>query len=119
MAGVYLKLKCEEKREDIFTLGEQLGRELNNRGAEKIGENERFLGGSMAYFLAFERYYLRNGSYASLSIMLTESGNVQTADIVGSGGGAGIFNFSLGANTDFLGMAADILQKFGFVFEEE
>lgn len=51
---------------------------------------------------------------ATLTIMLTETGNEQTADIIGSGGGEGILNFSLGANASFASMAFDILQQCGF-----
>ncbi|MBR7146608.1 MAG: hypothetical protein IKD11_02685 [Oscillospiraceae bacterium] len=119
MASVHLKLRCGAKCGDLFAVGERLTEELIGRGAEKICENEHFLGGGTAYFLAFERFYMRNGSYASLSVMLTDNGEMQTADIVGSGGGEGIFNIGLGANTNFAGMAADVLQKCGFAFEEE
>jgi len=67
--------------------------------------------------LSFEKYFMRNGSYASLTVLLTENGNVQTADIIGSGGGEGIFNLSWGANSDFADMAERVLSKNGFAIE--
>ena len=39
---------------------------------------------------------------------------VQTADIVGSGGGEGLWNFSYGANAEFADMAVEVLQEYGF-----
>ncbi len=117
MASIYLSLRSSEKREELFALAEELKRELNQKGAEKLCESEKFIGGGSVYFLSFERFYFRNGSYASLSVMLTDDGETQTADIVGSGGGEGIFNIGLGANTDFAEMAAQVLKRHGFVPE--
>ncbi len=117
MPSIHMSLTCGEKRKNVFELGEQIKTELNNKGAEFLCESEKLLGAAAVYFLAFERYYFRNGSYASLSVMLTESGEEQTADIVGSGGGEGIFNIGWGANTNFAEMAADVLRKNGFVAE--
>lgn len=82
--------------------------------AELVSESWRSLPGASAVLLSFERYYFRNGSYASLAVMLTEQENLQTADIIGSGGGEGLFNISWGANSDFANMAAGLLQKYGF-----
>ena len=39
---------------------------------------------------------------------------MQTADIVGSGGGEGLWNFSYGANAEFADMAVEVLQEYGF-----
>lgn len=85
--------------------------------AEPVGKSWRYSGDSCAMMLNFEKMYFRNGSYASLAVMLTDFDGVQTADIVGSGGGEGLFNISWGANREFADDAADILRKMGF--EEE
>ena len=69
--------------------------------------------------LSFERYYWRNESTASLTIMLTEHDNIQTADVIASAGGRGIFNISRGANSDFAQDASDILERHGFKKEQE
>ncbi len=117
MASLHMSFRCGEKHSNIFEIGDELKRELTERGAEKLCESEKFIGGGSVYFLAFERFYFRNGSYASLSVMLTENGETQTADVVGSGGGEGIFNLSWGANTNFAEMAADVLRRHGFEAE--
>lgn len=64
--------------------------------------------------LVYEKYFFRNGSYANLTILLSEQDGKQTADLIGSGGGEGLFNFSWGANSNFAGTAAKILEKYGF-----
>ena len=83
--------------------------------ANLIAENKRIFGNVNVILLSFEKYFMRNGSYVqALRFLLTENGNVQTADIIGSGGGRGYFNFSWGANSDFADMAERVLSKNGF-----
>ena len=41
--------------------------------------------------LVYEKYFFRVNSYASLTVLLTEQGETQTAQIVSSGGGDGGF----------------------------
>ena len=86
--------------------------------AELISENWRGLDGFNVVLLSFERLFFRNGSYASLAILLTEYGDMQTADIVASGGGECLFNISWGANSDFADMASALLEENGFEEEE-
>lgn len=81
---------------------------------ELVTESLRYFDHCKVVLLFFEKYYFRNGSYANLTIMLTETEESQTADIIGSGGGEGIFNISWGANTDFAEAAESILANRGF-----
>ena len=85
--------------------------------AEPIGKTCRSCSGGHAVMLNFEKLYFRNGSYAGLAVLLTDFNGLQTADIVGSGGGEGIFNFSWGANAEFADDAAQILRGMGFTDE--
>ena len=82
----------------IKSLVSALKRDLD---ADLITESCRAFSGAYAVLLCFEKYYFRNNSYAGLTIMLTEEQENQTADIIGFGGGNGLFNFSLGANSNF------------------
>ena len=75
--------------------------------------------GNQVILFSGERYFFRNGSYASLTVMLTEFDGMQTADIIGSGGGEGLFNISLFANSDFAESAEKVLQSYGFTTVEE
>ena len=94
MASVVKKMECYNIRKSV--------------------KDFKVLGNAFVMLLSFERYYWRNGSYASLTVMLTDDGQMQTADIVGSGGGEGLWNFSYGANAEFADMAVEVLQEYGF-----
>lgn len=110
MSSVNIKMQGDKSR-SINQLAGILKSEIN---AELVCESQRSLDGVSLVLLSFEKYYMRNGSYASLTVMLTESENTQTADIIGSGGGEGIFNISWGANSEFAEMAERVLYRYGF-----
>ena len=103
---------------DLQEIANQLWKDLPDM-AELIGIYSHGIPGNQAVLLSCEKYFFRNGSYASLNVMLTEFDGVQTADIVGSGGGEGLFNISLFANSDFAGGAEKVLQGYGFTTVEE
>lgn len=64
--------------------------------------------------LVFERYYMRTGSYASLTVAVTGDEETVYVDGIGSGGGGGIFNISWGSESNFVERLADILEEKGF-----
>jgi len=82
--------------------------------AELVSESCQEFDKAAVILLCFEKYYFRNGSYASLTVMLTEYESKQTADIIGFGGGAGILNISYGANSNFTNIAKNLLVEHGF-----
>lgn len=110
MAGVFTKMNGSGEQ-SIAAVAAALKNEIN---AELVAESRRAVGGANVVLLSFEKYYMRNSSYASLTVMLTECGSVKTADIIGSGGGGGIFNISWGANSEFADDAERILIRYGF-----
>ncbi len=114
MSSVNIKMKGDKSKE-IKQLAGILKGEIN---AELVCDSRRCLDDVSVILLSFEKYYMRNGSYASLTVMLTESENAQTADIIGSGGGEGIFNISWGANSEFADMAERVLYRYGFSEEK-
>ncbi len=70
---------------------------------------------SSSYLLVFEKFYYRNSSRASLSIMVTEVDEIITVDVAGSGGGQGvIFRFNWGAESNFVSLVSDALLGLGF-----
>lgn len=115
MASEIIKMQCDCKVKDIQELCDILGKEIS---AEFLHKKVVEMGTGTAILLAFEKYYFRTGSYTSLTIMLTEDRLVQTADIIGSGGGGGMFNFDWGSNASFANKAADVLKQYGFRIEE-
>ena len=83
-------------------------------GAEQISKTELIINDVVIWTLAYEKYYFRTGSYTSISIVLTEHEQEQTACVVSAGGGAGIANQSLGANRKFAKECVKVLESCGF-----
>ena len=98
---------------DLSEVARQLWHELP-QSLEIICMKEREGQGGQAILLSCEKYFFRNGNYASLNVMLTEFDGVQRADIVGSGGGNGLTNFSWWANDELAEDAQHILEGMGF-----
>ena len=115
MASEIIKLQCDCKVKDIEELCDIIGKEII---AEFLHKKVVEMGTGTVILLAFEKLYFRVESYVSLTIMLTEDRLVQTADIIGSGGGGGLFNFDWGANASFANSAAEILKQYGFCLIE-
>lgn len=87
-------------------------------GAEQISKSVQTVGGVTIWTLAYEKYYFRAGSYTSLTVVLTEHGEEQTACVVASGGGAGLVNHSLGAKRNFAKACVRALESCGFTVTE-
>lgn len=81
---------------------------------EKIADIRRESQSMQMILLGFEKYFMRNGGYTSVQILLMQTPEGQTADIVGSGGGTGVFNISWGSNRSFAEEVEDILKESGF-----
>lgn len=82
-----------------------LGAELANQVSYQLGETKVLL-------MTYECWFLRTGSYASLSVLLTEYQGFQGAYAVSSGGKE--IMFSLGAETRFADEAKAVLEELGF-----
>jgi len=102
-------VELESMAEEIC---DAIGAELITKDVVDLGE------GKKSVLIAFEEYFFRNSQYASLNIMLTDDGYVQTAVVVGSGGGSGLTNISWGANKSFAKRGTNVLEKLGFVEDE-
>ena len=79
-----------------------------------VAELSLEVNGVKVLLLILERYYMRNGSMAVSTVQIIDSGEVQQATIIGTGGGEGLMNISLGANQDFARRVAKVLAKLGF-----
>lgn len=111
MSNQVIQMRNRRRWKSVEDLAYLLRDEIN---ADMIFGKPCQIGGGDVALLCFERMYFRNGSYASLAVMLTDDGEVQTADIIGYGGGGGLGNFSWGANRNFAEMAEEVLRKQGF-----
>lgn len=88
-------------------------------GAEQVFHQELSFDSTDVWLLVYEKYYFRTNSYASLTILLTEQGTRQTAQIVATGGGSGMANNSLGANRQFARQCVQALEECGFCVDPE
>ena len=87
-------------------------------GAEQISKSECVINGVTIWTLAYEKYFFRTGSYASVTVVLTEFDQEQTAVVVASGGGQGMVNHSYGANRNFAKACVLALEACGFTITE-
>lgn len=101
----------------IRELVDMLKRKLQDKSVILVSEIWREAHGLDIALLSFERYYFRNNSYAGLSVMLTESEETQTADVIGFGGGTGLLNVSFWANSETSELAEKLLREHGFESE--
>lgn len=85
-----------------------------NRGTEQVCKTVQNINDVEIWTLVYEKFFFRNGSYASLTIVLTEFADKQTAVLAASGGGEGIFNFSWFAEQDYVNSCANALKECGF-----
>lgn len=98
----------------IDELADMLKQQIERQDAELVTESQRSGGECKVVLLVFEKYFWRTGSSAGLTILLTETDGKQTADIIGSAGGEGLFNVSWGVNADFAAIAINLLEGQGF-----
>lgn len=106
-------MECKNPVKSIDELAAVIKQELDF-DSDLLYETKKYFGEDSTMLLCFEKYFMRNGSYASLTVMLAEKGGVQTADIIATGGGSGILNISWGANDSFAEKAVKLLKKYGF-----
>lgn len=62
----------------------------------------------------YDKYFMRNGNRASLSLTIAGNGNSIFISAIGAGGGSGvIFNFSLGAETEMVEFVENCISNMG------
>ena len=89
------------------------------KGAEQVFHQEMRFDRTVVWLLVYEKYFFRVNSYASLTVLLTEQGETQAAQIVSSGGGYSMSNNSLGANQRFAKECVQALEEAGFSVDTE
>ncbi len=81
---------------------------------ELVTRIDKTIASSNITLLVYEKFYMRVSSYVSLTILIVEDEAGQTIELIGSGGGNGIFGIDWGANSAFAGSAKLILVEKGF-----
>lgn len=104
-----------DQTDSLAHIASALERQLNY---EKAADIRRETASVQMILLVYEKYFFRSGGYASAQIVLMQTPEGQTADVIGSGGGAGIFNMNMGSNEEFANEVVELLKKQGFSLAE-
>ena len=113
MSSAIIKMKRGSET-DLAEVSKSILDDFKGDVAELSMEQMSEVNGVKVLLLILERYYMRNGSMAVSTVQIIDSGEVQQATIIGTGGGEGLMNISLGANQDFARRVAKVLAKLGF-----
>lgn len=110
MAGTTITMKTN-KRKTLQEIHAEIHYIVD---AEQVSKTEQTVNGVTIWTLAYEKYFFRTGSFTSVTVVLTEHENEQTACVIASGGGTGMVNHSLGANRRFAKECVEKLEGCGF-----
>ena len=114
MAGATIRMTAKKQ----YSLQEIHEKIHYIEGAEQISKSAQTINDVTIWTLAYEKFFLRTGSYTSVTVVLTEYDAIQTACIVASGGGNGLVNHSYGANRNFAKACVQVLERCGFTVIE-
>ena len=82
---------------------------------QAVGTYGCAFGDARVILRVYEKYYIRNSSRASLTVLMTSRNDTVDVKIVSSGGSASaVMKFSWGAEEDFAGVAESALCQIGF-----
>ena len=110
MAGTTITMKTN-KRKTLQEIHAEIHYIVD---AEQVSKTEQTVNGVTIWTLAYEKYFFRTSSFTSMTVVLTEHEDEQTACIVSSGGGTGMVNHSYGANRRFARECMEKLEACGF-----
>lgn len=101
---------------DFQTIVGQLDSDIRQSGLsmELVDESNFRNGNVQVAIRVYDKYFMRNGNRASLSVTIVASGNIIFISAIGAGGGKGvIFNFSLGAESELTDIVAESISQMG------
>ncbi len=70
-------------------------------------------GDATIWLYMYDKYYMRNSSRAALTLQIIGNSEKANVTAISAGGGTGlIFNFSYGAEADFVGVVEDLIDSY-------
>jgi hypothetical protein len=96
------------------TVINRLHEDIMNSGISMnlVDESNYAIGDTNIAVRVYDKYFMRNGSRASLSLTVVGHGNEIFVSAIGAGGGQGIiFNFSLGAESDMVAVVEESINR--------
>lgn len=91
-----------------------LQQDIANSGVSMklVDESDYRMGETKVAVRVYDKYYMRNGNRASLSLTVVGANRNIYISAIGAGGGSGIFvNFSLGAETEMVAIVQKSVGK--------
>ncbi|EHQ91009.1 DUF6054 family protein [Desulfosporosinus youngiae] len=92
----------------------RLETDIGNSGLtmKLVDESNYAAGDTNIAVRVYDKYFMRNGNRASLSLTIAGRGNNIFISAIGAGGGQGIlFNFSLGAEDDMVAIVQKSIER--------
>jgi hypothetical protein len=92
----------------------RLDYDINNNGIsmQLVDESNYSYNDVNIAIRVYDKYFMRNGNRASLSLTLVGSGNSIFVSAIGAGGGQGVlFNFSLGAEEEMVEIVRECIDR--------
>ncbi|NCB50606.1 MAG: hypothetical protein EOM54_01810 [Clostridia bacterium] len=101
---------------NFYNIVNQLNEDILNSGLSMnlVDESNYEKADTKVAVRVYDKYFMRNGNRASLSLAVVDGGNEIFITAVGAGGGQGVFiNFSLGAESELTDIVADSVGRMG------
>lgn len=109
MVALQANIGIEDAKEHVRHAITRLGMSV-----ETAGKIERSLGDSELYVVVIEKFFMRNGSYASLTIVVTGGDTSSRVEAIPSGAGEGLLNIGLGASGRFAADFERLMRESGY-----
>jgi hypothetical protein len=93
---------------------DKLQEDISNSGLTMnlVDESNCTIGDTKVAVRVYDKYFMRNGNRASLSLTVAGHGDEIFISAIGAGGGQGIiFNFSLGAEDDMVAIVEESINQ--------
>lgn len=93
---------------------DHLQKDIANSGITMnlVDESDYTIGDTNIVVRVYDKYFMRNGNRASLSLTVVGHGNDIFISAIGAGGGQGIiFNFSLGAEDEMVSVVEESINR--------
>jgi hypothetical protein len=93
---------------------DRLHEDIVNSGMtmDLVDESNYAIGDTKIAVRVYDKYFMRNGNRASLSLTVVGHGDDIFISAIGAGGGKGIiFNFSLGAEDDMVAVVEESINR--------
>ena len=111
MAKSYLRASCGFREAETLIRTEipecGISCELSDQTYHSFGDVQ-------VSVMVFEKYFMRAGNYASLTVVLSGRDGNLGVDLIGAGGRQGLISISWGAEESFVASAEKVLRQHGF-----